>query len=231
MSAKRTIKESAEHKDPDFHSKIVYVDLIEKEFKYHRTCYRNFTRDYLSNCMNSSNSQEEDNHDGNKGDFEKVKRFISENILCGNEASSINILLDIYVIGANDTQYRMKLKKEIKAAFPDQLYFVTAKAVTPEIVLNANKVSGYVALTKESNILTAANIKKDILQYCSDKTKTKRAWRPTTEQFSTSESSSLPESVHLFLKELLKSEKHSVPRSENIARVVESCSRFSTWDQ
>ena len=97
-----------------------------------------------------------------------------------------------------------------------------AKANTPEIVLNAHKVSAYVAPTKESNILTAANIiKKDILRYCSDKTKTKPAWPPTTEQFSTSEKN-VPESVYLFLKELLKSEKHSVSRSENIARVVES---------
>ena len=59
------------------------------------------------------------------------------------------------------------------------------------------------------------------MQYCNDKTKIKPACPPTTEQFSTSEKN-IPESVHLFLKELLKSEKHSVSRSENIARVVES---------
>ena len=43
LSAERTITESAKQKDPDFHSKISYVDLIAKEFKYHRTYYRNFT--------------------------------------------------------------------------------------------------------------------------------------------------------------------------------------------
>ena len=37
------------------------------------------------------------------------------------------------------------------------------------------------------------------------------AYSPTTEQFSTSERS-IPESVHLFLTELLKSEKHNVSR-------------------
>ena len=74
--------------------------------------------------------------------------------------------------------------------------------------------------------MTAANIiQKDILRYCSDKTKTKPAWPPTTEQFSTSEKN-VPESVYLFLKELLKSEKHSVSRSENIARVVESYAAY-----
>ena len=57
LSAERTIKESAKQKDPDFHSKIVYVDLIAKEFKYHRTCYRNFTRDYLSNSTSSFKSK------------------------------------------------------------------------------------------------------------------------------------------------------------------------------
>ena len=75
--------------------------------------------------------------------------------------------------------------KKIEAAFPDQLYFVTAKANTPEFVLNANEVSAYVVPTNESNILTAANIiKKDILQYYSEQTKP--AWRPTIKQFSTS---------------------------------------------
>ena len=57
------------------------------------------------------------------------------------------------------------------------------------------------------------------MQYCSEQTKP--AWPPTTEQFSTSERT-LPESVHLFLTELLKPEKHSVSRSENITRVVKS---------
>ena len=47
------------------------------------------------------------------------------------------------------TQYRSNLKKKIEATFPDQLHFVTAKANTPEIVLNANKVSAYVAGTNE----------------------------------------------------------------------------------
>ena len=49
--------------------------------------------------------------------------------------------------------------KKIEAAFPDQLYFVTAKANTPEFVLNANEISAYVVPTNESNILTAANIR------------------------------------------------------------------------
>ena len=67
-------------------------------------CYRNFTRDYLSNSTSSSKSQEEDSYDDNEGDCEKVKKFISENILGGNEAISMNILQDICVIGANDTR-------------------------------------------------------------------------------------------------------------------------------
>ena len=97
---------------------------------------------------------------------------------------------------------------------------MTAKANTPEIVFNANKVSACVVLNKERNILTAANIiKKDILQYCSDQTKP--SWPLTTEQFSTSERK-IPKSIHLIFKELLESEKHSVSRSENITRVMES---------
>ena len=55
-------------------------------------------------------------------------------------------------------------KKKKTAAFLDQLYFVTPKENTPEIVLSANKFSAFVAPTNENKILTAANIiKKDIL--------------------------------------------------------------------
>ena len=111
--AERTVKESAKQKDPDFNSKIAYVDVIAKEFRYHRTCYRNFTQDYLSNSATSFKSQEEDSHEASKGDFEKAKRFISENILGGNEAISMSSLQGIYGIRANDSQYRSKLKKKI----------------------------------------------------------------------------------------------------------------------
>ena len=41
-------------------------------------------------------------------------------------------------------------EKKITAAFLDQLYFVIAKANTPEIVLNVNKFSAYVAPTNEN---------------------------------------------------------------------------------
>ena len=65
--------------------------------------------------------------------------------------------------------------------------------------------------------MTAANIIKDIWQYCSEQTKPE-----CTEQSSTYERN-IPESVHLFLTErTLKIRKHSVSRSENITRAVES---------
>ena len=80
LSAERTIKESVKQKDSDFHSKIAYVDVIAKEFMYHRTCHCNLTRDFLSNSASSSKSQEKDSHKDNKEDFEKFKRFISGNI-------------------------------------------------------------------------------------------------------------------------------------------------------
>ena len=106
----------------------------------------------------------------------------------------MSILQGIYGIGVHDSWYRSKLKKKVEAAFPDQLYFVTAKANTSEIALNANKVSLYVAPINESNIVTAVNI---ITKIYSSTEQTKPAWPPTTEQFSTSERN-IPESVYLF---------------------------------
>ena len=112
INHKSTIKGSAKQKEPDFHSKLAYVYLIATEFKYHRTCYRNCTLDYLPNSTSSSKNQEADSHEDNKGNFEKVKRFVSENILDGNKAISVSILQSIYGIGANDTRYWSKLKKK-----------------------------------------------------------------------------------------------------------------------
>ena len=56
-------------------ARVHYVDLIAKEFTYHRTCYRNLTRDYLSNSATSSKSQEEGSHEDNKGILRKSKDF------------------------------------------------------------------------------------------------------------------------------------------------------------
>ena len=115
---------------------------------------------------------------------------------------------------------RANSRKKIEVAFPNELYFVTAKANISKTVLNANKASAYIGLTNESNILATVNTikKKAILQYYSEQTKL--AWPPTPEQFSTSERN-LPKSGHLFLTELFKLEKHSVTGSRNITRVVE----------
>ena len=56
-------------------ARVHYVDLIAKEFTYHRTCYRNLTRDYLSNSATSSKSQEEGSQEDNKGILRKSKDF------------------------------------------------------------------------------------------------------------------------------------------------------------
>ena len=68
----------------------------------------------------------------------------------------MSILPGIYGIGVNHTRYRSKFKK-IEAAFPDQQHFVTAKANTTEIVLNASDCREHK--------------KKDILQHCSEQAK------------------------------------------------------------
>ena len=59
----------------------------------------------------------------------------------------MSILQGICSIGANNTRHRSKFEKYIGAAFSD---LVAAKANTPKIVLNANKVSAYVTPTNEN---------------------------------------------------------------------------------
>ena len=52
---------------------------------------------------------------------------------------------------------RANSRKKIEVAFPNELYFVTAKANISKTVLNANKASAYIGPTNESNILATVN--------------------------------------------------------------------------
>ena len=60
-------------------------DLIAKEFKYHEHCYTDFTR----SRPNVESNEKESSYD--KGDFEKVKNLVSEEVISNGRAISMSI--------------------------------------------------------------------------------------------------------------------------------------------
>ena len=94
------------------------MDLIAKEFKYHKLCFREFTRKEYIPPIEKSYS---------KGDFQKVIDCINENVLLHNQVISMGRLHELYGIGLNDTSYRQHLKIRIEKEFPEKLYFLTVK--------------------------------------------------------------------------------------------------------
>lgn len=158
-----------------------------------------------------------------KGDFEAVQQYIKENILrVESKTVSMDVLQKMYGIGMNDTRYRNKLKNKIWETFPCQLLFLTTKLKTAEVVLSAKNAGSYTLPNKEASINSAAeSLREDIIKY--SKELPKLPWPPTLDQIDLPERD-IPESVRLFCTELLKSEKHSVSRSSNISRLVDSYS-------
>ena len=225
FNATKTVKESAKIKDSSLYAEIGDLDLIAKEFKYHQVCYQNFTREYLSGdrLTDSTDAKNNENTTGNvneEGKLDTVEKYVSDNILQRDgKAVSMDVLQKSYGIGMNDRRYRHKLKRKVKERFPHQLLFLTTKLNTAEIVVSAKNVSSYVLSDDKSCADEAAKcLGEDILRYC--ETLPQTPWPQMIDQLS----SELPELVTLFMTELLKTERHSPSRSENIGRLIQSYS-------
>lgn len=164
-----------------------------------------------------------------KGNFEAVRHYITENVLrAESKAVLMEVLQKLYGIGMNDTRYRNKLKNKIQEIFQDHLLFLTVKSNTAEFVTGA-KYAGYNTLpnNKASIISVSQSLREDIMNY--SKELPKLPWPPSLDQLDLPERG-IPESVITFYTELLKSERHTVSRSSNISRLVESYSSDLVFD-
>ena len=56
LNATETIKAAAMSKKQELHYKIKDLDLISKEFKYHSSCYKEFTRGYSAKCRTDTST-------------------------------------------------------------------------------------------------------------------------------------------------------------------------------
>ena len=92
--AVKRISEAAEmKKDEELLLSIRGVDLIAKEFILHMKCYKDYIR------VLSQSAYDEKEFPREVGDFNAVKNFIQNQVLCNNQAVSITALHRLYKIG------------------------------------------------------------------------------------------------------------------------------------
>ena len=121
--AEAKIKHAAKVKKLDLYFEIKDVDLIAKEFKYHKNCYRNLTRQ----------TTEVDTVDR----FEAVAEYVHENIIINNEFISMDLLNEKFG-GPQDRYARRRLKKMLKEKFISKLTFITLGRNEIETVVSSD---------------------------------------------------------------------------------------------
>ncbi|KAG1711251.1 hypothetical protein GQR58_002553 [Nymphon striatum] len=154
-----------------------------------------------------------------KKDFNAVKLYIESTIIRENKVVSMKILQTVYGDNSDDKRYRHKLKQRIVNEFPDLLQFVQPSSTSPELVFSTNIDRKLPRLEPQSNVVSVAKqLRQDIISYCGSVAEHK--WPPTFESV-TAEYGNPPESIKLFLKHLLTTEKSRANR-EKACRLVDS---------
>ena len=234
IEACETIKSYAQVKNPAMYAEIHDIDLIAKEFKFHRNCYSKYTHGFSSSyresfsasCSVSASTLNSDLQDRESdppsNNFNAVTEYIKCNILMSRQVVSIKVLHGIYGGDVNDTRYRAKLKKLILAEFPETLIFFQPQHNVPEVVISVDAAlnEGLQSANKYECIRRASEfLKHDILEFA--KQLPDLSWPPTIDELVSNERNP-PESLVTFLQNLLKERDHSVWRSNSIPRLIDS---------
>ena len=214
-----TLKQAAEaHEDQSLFYEIKDVDLIAKEFKYHESCYKEFTR---KNKKVPEIVEEEDDTSrySISGGVKAVFNCIEEKILKENQAVSMKVLHDIFGLETEDTRYRSKLKTRIETAFPNKLYFLKVANNIPEIVINAGAIDNHITFNDRNHIIqqAALYLRKDIIEFASSRPEL--TWPISVEDVSSDERKP-PEAIQELLSCLLTNKDH--PNWETVNRLIQS---------
>ena len=105
----RTLKAAAEAKNQRLYTEISSLDLIVKDFKVHPHCYQNFTRGFSggsSSSNESSTSSQTRPATYDIGHFDKVKEYVSSEVVTFGKAVSMKTLHEMYELSVEDTRYR-----------------------------------------------------------------------------------------------------------------------------
>lgn len=171
--AEQTIKTAAKDKDPKLFHEIQHLDLIAKEFKYHKHCYQQLTSGYaLSARLAEERTEQQPDKQSSydHGKFEEVTQFVEDEIIGLGKAVSMKVIHEIYELGVDDSRYRNKLKQRLEKHFKDRIYFLTPKEkacdiVVPKSCLDASAIHYDISKTVK---VAATYIREEIFKKTKD---------------------------------------------------------------
>ena len=94
------------------------ADLIARELRYHKSCYKAFTEEptlsasHTQSVDEQSNLDEEVEEQQQTGDFESVCEYITHHVLDEKTAVSMSVLHTIYGLRPSDSRFCLNLKVE-----------------------------------------------------------------------------------------------------------------------
>ena len=219
-NAQSAIKNAAKATDETLYIEISNLDLIAKEFKVHEHCYQNFTRGFShaqSSSLSSSSQAKPFIYD--TGKFEKVKEYVSIEVLGLGKAVSLKTLHQIYDLCVDDTRYRHKLKHRLQSQFRDKILFISPPGKRCEVIISTNCFDGKFNCNKDVIEIAANIIRNDIVKKFQGLVQS--SWPPSSTELSSYERKP-PESVYTFLNNLMKLDDHHADLSANSKRIVDS---------
>jgi len=195
--AERNIKNAARQRDGQLYLDIKDVDLISKEFKYHRHCYRNYIRV-------NENKNDQKNLVYEKGDFEAVISFVNIEIIENARVVSMTHLHSLYKLGVGDSRYTNKLKERLKNEYGDRITFCPRSGrAESEIIIGTCNIDNLINVTDEITLKNAALIiANDMKDKFSNGYNVK--WPPSSNELSKEEFRP-PKSINTFLTAIFDS--------------------------
>ena len=157
------------------HYEIKDLDLISKEFKYHSSCYKEFTCGHSAKCRTDTSTNsvkstyEETKPSIRTFDIIAVEESIEIHVIRDHEALSMSQLQDVYSDKTQkDIYVRRNMKKKSVEIFGNKLIFITARPNTPDVVISSDAIESTINMSdKESSIKRVASyLREDVQEYC-----------------------------------------------------------------
>ena len=108
LNVESAIKAAAKEKNPTLYFEIKDADLIARELRYHKTCYKVFTKYYLSashtQSVDEQSNLDEEVEEQQTCDFESVCEYIIHHVLEEKTTVSMSVLHTIYGLGRSDSR-------------------------------------------------------------------------------------------------------------------------------
>ena len=226
LNVESAIKAAAKEKNPTLYFEIKDADLIARELRYHKTCYKAFTKEPTLSASHTQSVDKQSNLDDKveeqqTGDFESVCEYIIHHVLEEKTAVSMSVLHTIYGLGRSDSRYRSKLKDRIMKRFKDQINFLPVGPKTPEILVDASTPVSELAFKDKSGcIMKAAEyLRDDIISYSQNLSTV--SCSPQAEELQRNDEF-LAQNLLLFLRHMLHSQISKRKPSDSVDRVVRS---------